>query len=441
MSSSSLADIFHDHPVAPVERRDPLARLKEVRAGLSSVSDTEASERLRLGFACVWDDPPEPTWSYTPWNLRTGLREVADVVDVGVQISRRTRTVLKASHARYRHGRLTTAWGSSRLSDVYNAHLLGREFSRNPSTRRCEAVLGMQVMAAAGSLPVPFFLYNDMSMEAWISAVGGPEVLASIRLTKQSILERLREREQAVYERSAGILTMSHWCARTLVEQSGISPEKIHVIHGGVSAGKIRIGGSASVGPVDSWRRPLRERTGPRRRLLFIGRQYIPFDFYRKGGDLVVAALAVLRRDYDPGITLTVVGPDTWPLPGPPPEGVRFLGPLPPNEVDTLYDSHDLFVMPSRIEPFGVVFVEALARGMPCVARDACAMPEIVTPGIDGALIRRDDKEELAGAIAAVLSDDALYESCRGRAPEIAEYFSWDRAGREAAHVISHAVR
>jgi glycosyltransferase involved in cell wall biosynthesis len=68
-------------------------------------------------------------------------------------------------------------------------------------------------------------------------------------------------------------------------------------------------------------------------------------------------------------------------------------------------------------------------------------MPEIVTPGIDGALIRRDDKEELAGAIAAVLSDDALYESCRGRAPEIAEYFSWDRAGREAAHVISHAVR
>ena len=122
--------------------------------------------------------------------------------------------------------------------------------------------------------------------------------------------------------------------------------------------------------------------------------------------------LALLRRDHDPQITLTVAGPEKWPLPGSPPDGVRFLGALPPGEVAALYDSHDLFVMPSRMEPFGIVFAEALSRGLPCIARDAYAMPEIVTPGLSGYLIAGDDEHELAATIAAALADDALYEAC-----------------------------
>ena len=75
--------------------------------------------------------------------------------------------------------------------------------------------------------------------------------------------------------------------------------------------------------------------------------------------------------------------------------------------------------MPSRYEPFGVVFTEALARGLPCIARDAYAMPEIVTPGVSGALVTSDDEHELAAAIAAALVDDALYEACHERAPRL----------------------
>jgi glycosyltransferase involved in cell wall biosynthesis len=295
-------------------------------------------------------------------------------------------------------------------------------------------------------LPVPFFVYYDASWDAMISAAVSAEAYAGLRMITRSTMERRRERQLAVYERATGVVAMSHWFARSLVEQSGLPAGKVHVVHPGISAGWALQDGhldasSATERGEHNLRRPFCERAAPRRRLLFVGRQYKPYDFYRKGGDLVVAALAVLRRDHDPRITLTVAGPEKWPLPGNPPDGVRFLGALPPTDVAALYDTHDLFVMPSRVEPFGIVFAEALARGLPCIARDAYAMPEIVTPGISGALITGDDEHQVAEVIAATLADDALYEACHSRAPQMAAYFSWERAAAEMAQVITQKQR
>ena len=64
-------------------------------------------------------------------------------------------------------------------------------------------------------------------------------------------------------------------------------------------------------------------------------------------------------------------------------------------------------------------------------------MPEIITPGVTGALITGNDEHELAAVIAAALADDTLYESCHERAPQLAAYFSWDRAAREMINVIN----
>lgn len=404
---------------------------------------TTGAARPRIGFACLWEQRPEHTWSYSAWNLRAALQLIADTTDIGVQIPRLSRTALKAIHTRYRAGRLTTTWSYSRLTDAYNMRALRRELTGNPAARHCDAVLMIDDLAA---LPVPFFVYYDSSWDALISATDNAEVYAAMRLIAPSTMARRRERQLAVYERATGIIAMSHWFARSLVEQSGVSAEKVHVVHPGVSAGRALQNGrldasSAGEGGECKPRRPLRERAAPRRRLLFVGRQYKAFDFQRKGGDLVVAALALLRRDHDPRITLTIAGPEKWPLPGSPPDGVHFLGALPPDDVAALYDSHDLFVMPSRMEPFGIVFAEALARGLPCIARDAYAMPEIVTPGVSGALLTHDDEHELAGIIAATLADDALYEACYARAPELAAYFSWERAAAEVAQVITQKLR
>jgi glycosyltransferase involved in cell wall biosynthesis len=288
------------------------------------------------------------------------------------------------------------------------------------------------------ALDEPFFVYYDTSWDSMMATADSLDRYAALRRITKANVARRRDLELAIFERATGVIAMSHWLARSLAEQSGVPHSKVHVVHPGFSAVRNLQDTRPGHEPdEDRLVHPLPEREAPRRRLLFIGRMYEPWDFYRKGGDLVIAALGILRRDYDPEITLTVVGMEKWPLPGSPPDGVNFLGILPLDEVANLYDSHDLFVMPSRMEPFGIVFTEALARGLPCVARDAYAMPEVVTPGISGRLVSKDDEHELAGAIAAVLADDGLYQKCYERAPEIAAYFSWERAGREMTQIIT----
>ena len=426
--------VLKDHPIRPVVR-DPLTPTGHDHLRGSVGGTTIALARPRIGFACHWEANQENTWSGTAWNLRAALRLIADITDIGVQIPHLSRAALKAIHTRYYGGRLTTTWVYSRLTDAYMMRALRRELTRNPAARHCDAALMIDDLAA---LPIPFFIYYDSSWDLLISAFESADTFVGLRAISPSIMARRRERQLAVYERATGIIAMSHWLARSLVEQSGVPPEKVHVVPPAIK-GHLGASSANERGEL-TLRSPLHERPTPRRRLLFVGRQHQAYDFYRKGGDLVVAALAILRRDYDPDIALTIIGLDNWPLPGPPPDGVRLLGVLPPDEVTALYDSHDLLVMPSRLEPFGLVFAEALARGLPCIARNACAMPEIVTPGISGALITSDDEHELAATIAAALADDALYESCYARAPAITAYFSWERTAGEVADVITKGL-
>jgi glycosyltransferase involved in cell wall biosynthesis len=427
-------DVFWGHPVHFADRQDPLALLEEFRARHGRMRQTATGlAQPRLGFGCLWDKIPERTWSYSAWNLRAALRLATDTTDLGVQIPPVPRTVLQAIHTRRHAGRLITTWYYSRLAESYVEHALRRELARIPAAHRCDAVLTIHDLAA---LPVPFFVYTDISWDGLAAMIGTDGSAELLSMTPSSVARR-RERQLGIYQRATGIITMSRWLARNLVEQTGMPPAKIHVVHPGLSAGWQPSDGQPAAGaPAGRAEHQLPQRAAPRRRLLFIGRR----DFYRKGGDLVLAALAVLRREHDPRITLTVAGPHTWPVPGTPPDGVRFLGCLPPHELAALYDRHDLFVMPSRMEGFGIVFVEALARGLPCVARDAFAMPEIVTPGVSGAMVSGDDEHELAATIAATLADDALYERCHERAPGIAEYFSWERTALQVCDVIAQAT-
>jgi glycosyltransferase involved in cell wall biosynthesis len=92
------------------------------------------------------------------------------------------------------------------------------------------------------------------------------------------------------------------------------------------------------------------------------------------------------------------------------PDRVRFLGSVPDSVRDAELAGCDVFVLPSEGEGFGIVYLEALARGKPCIAARAGGAPEIVREGETGCLVPAPVAAhipQLAATIAS-LSDPAL---------------------------------
>ncbi len=75
---------------------------------------------------------------------------------------------------------------------------------------------------------------------------------------------------------------------------------------------------------------------------------------------------------------------------------------------DRLSAAFDVQVVPSRAEPFGLVTIEALARGVPVVATVSGGSREIIRDGREGLLVPPDDARALARALRRILSDRAL---------------------------------
>jgi phosphatidylinositol alpha-1,6-mannosyltransferase len=158
----------------------------------------------------------------------------------------------------------------------------------------------------------------------------------------------------------------------------------------------------------------------------------------RKGHDLVLAALANWRPD-DPPVRYLIAGDGDYrnaletearSL------GIRdrvvFLGPVTDDELPGLYAASDIFVLPNRrdgvdFEGFGIVFLEAAAAGLPCIAGRSGGVPEAVQDGETGVLVSGTDALELAEVIRRLArsTDERRRMGERGRRRALHE-FRWE---------------
>ena len=103
-------------------------------------------------------------------------------------------------------------------------------------------------------------------------------------------------------------------------------------------------------------------------------------------------------------------------------DSVKFVGYLSKDEVHQHMEAADLFVLPSRSEPFGIVLLEAMAHGLPVVASAVGGIPEVVPKVGDVELVPVEDVDSLSKAIEKSLADN-LRPSMDNRAHAL--QFEW----------------
>ena len=108
---------------------------------------------------------------------------------------------------------------------------------------------------------------------------------------------------------------------------------------------------------------------------------------------------------------------------------VDFLGALDNGAVLRLMRGSDVFVLASRNETFGVVFIEALSQGLPVIAT-RCGGPEGIVNGNNGLLVPKEQPEALAEALLEMAENRARYPAEALRAACLEEFGEQAVTGR-----------
>lgn len=234
-----------------------------------------------------------------------------------------------------------------------------------------------------------------------------------------------------------GIFAMSRWAADGLIHDYGLDPARMHVVLPGAN--------------LNHWSYVDRvERTQGPVRILFVGGE-----FARKGGPLL---LEWAERTAAQGWELDIV---TWAnavsgwvsgcLEKSDSDQPRLgsLAPRLPNvrvhcglkantqALMNLYEQADIFCLPTQADGSSIASLEAMASGLPVLVGAVGGIPELIEDGQTGFLLRRDEPQDLAVKLEALIADAALRRQVGCAARRSCEtYFNVTRQMREILAVM-----
>jgi starch synthase len=331
--------------------------------------------------------------------------DVVDRLDFGLHGAQRAAiaaTTFRPSRASWR-----ARFHTSRLSH----RVLSRNMRKRTGRLSTEFDLAIQVHGWVSGQPRPYAIYVDqtrlMAERDW------PDWMPFSSREREELL-RL---ERSMYAEAAHLFVMGEPARDSLGGDYGVEGGRISVVGGGL--------------PSDDPPTPAQLTDEPS--ILFIGR-----DFERKGGRVLLAAFDLVRKQV-PGATLSIVGAARdFGVPGVTGHGkVRER-----QELADLYRRARAFCLPSLYEPYGLVLIEAMAHGIPCVGSAVQSIPEILDEGRAGLLVAPGDANELAEALIRLLTDDELAGSLAAIGPRrVAESLTWDHVAARIAPVLERPPR
>lgn len=277
------------------------------------------------------------------------------------------------------------------------------------SSRQYAFTFQTQSLFDASIRGTPHFLYTDHTHLANLTYPGRGQVpMASSTWI---------ELEKSIYKNARLNFTMSSHVSRSLVDQYGCAATRVRCVYAGSNATI----GQGSLGS---------DRFA-QKKILFVG-----IDWDRKGGPVLLSAFREVRRSH-PTAELIIVGckPDVSMA------GCRVVGQVPLAEVANFYRSASVFCLPTTVEPFGIVFVEAFAHGLPIVATNVGAIPDFVEEGQSGYLVRCNDPVQLASRLIELLANPArcIQFGARGQAM-VSDRYTWQATAEKIAGHIKRCV-
>lgn len=122
-------------------------------------------------------------------------------------------------------------------------------------------------------------------------------------------------------------------------------------------------------------------------------------------------------------------------------DAVEFLGFVADDDLRLWYAAADLAVVPSLYEPFGMVALETMASGTPCIAADTGGLRELVVHDETGLRFRPGDPASLATAILRILTDRRLDKRLVVDARRMLnDQFSWPSIASRTTQVYERAI-
>jgi glycogen(starch) synthase len=217
------------------------------------------------------------------------------------------------------------------------------------------------------------------------------------------------------------VIACSYYMREQIADIFGVEEERVTVIPNGIDPEDLPVPDGGELARLRSEFAPPDEKL-----VLLIGRLV-----YEKGFQLALEAMPKVLAEV-PGTRFLVAGSGTHEAElhrqaedlGLMDHGT-FLGWIGDDVLHSLYRIADLTVVPSIYEPFGLVALEAMASGCPCIVADTGGLREVVPHDEAGLRFRAHDPEALADVAVKVLSDDELGRRLVAEAHEHVRRFDW----------------
>jgi len=227
-------------------------------------------------------------------------------------------------------------------------------------------------------------------------------------------LARLRISKRIPSERELAdvLLVASEYVAKCLME-TGIARRRIAVVPYGVDVVRFS--------PPEQ-----RRKSGPFR-VLYVGRVGL-----HKGIEYLLEAWRIAGLEESELVFAGAVDPAVVRMVKTRPGNTRFIGQVAPPTLHRLYQSADVFVLPSLSDGFGMVLFEAMATGLPVIATTSCGAP--VRDGLDGYVVASRDASAIAERLKSLYHDPdkRLQLGAQGR-QRVRTAFTWQHYRRRVA--------